>query len=120
MKSKILTPLSALLPLLLAACGPEPMDWTDTLDTGDTGESDLGEAFEAVNACEGDDLQYDFNSFAASLAVASANELGRWEAVTDFEAWGRMRHDYGLSPEAARETWIETIGRLLPEPGNQH
>ncbi|MEO8184633.1 MAG: RICIN domain-containing protein [Deltaproteobacteria bacterium] len=46
--------------------------------------SPFGSAAEAVAACEGDDLQYDFNAFAASLAVASAAELGRWEASTDF------------------------------------
>jgi hypothetical protein len=32
-----------------------------------------------VSACLGDDVNYDYNAFAASLAVAIANELGRWE-----------------------------------------
>jgi len=38
-----------------------------------------------VAACVGDDVNYDFNAFAASLAVATANELGRWDATADFE-----------------------------------
>jgi hypothetical protein len=53
---------------------------------GDEAESDpvFGNTAQAVNACEGDDLQYDFNGFAASLAVAIANELGHWDVATDF------------------------------------
>ena len=43
--------------------------------------SDLGEAEQALTAsCGGDDS----NSLAASLAVAIANELGRWDVSTDF------------------------------------
>ncbi len=52
----------------------------------DLGSSEeLGSIEEAVAACAGDDLQYDFNAFAASLAVAVANELGRWDVNADFE-----------------------------------
>ncbi len=55
-------------------------------ETSDLGEaSDFGLAEQSVAACAGDDLQYDFNAFAASLAVAVANELGRWDALADFE-----------------------------------
>jgi AcrR family transcriptional regulator len=36
------------------------------------------------------------------------------EALTDFEAWGLMRGRHGLSFDAAVETWIGTIDRLLP------
>lgn len=36
------------------------------------------------------------------------------EALTDFESWGRMREDYSLTIEAAREVWMRTIDRLLP------
>jgi AcrR family transcriptional regulator len=36
------------------------------------------------------------------------------EAITDFESWGRMREDNGLSVEQACAAWITTIDRLLP------
>lgn len=36
------------------------------------------------------------------------------EALTDFESWGRMRENYGLTVEEAREVWMRTIDRLLP------
>src|SRR5438128_1107037 len=36
------------------------------------------------------------------------------EALTDFEAWGRMRERHGLSVEAACEVWTKTIDRILP------
>ena len=36
------------------------------------------------------------------------------DILTDFESWGRMREDHGLSIEAARNLWINAIGRLLP------
>ncbi|HEY4168293.1 MAG TPA: hypothetical protein VGM96_16020 [Reyranella sp.] len=36
------------------------------------------------------------------------------EALTDFESWGRMRENYGLTIEEAREVWMQTIDRLLP------
>ncbi len=56
----------------------------DELET----ESTFGSAAQAVAACEGDDLQYDFNGFSASLAVAIANELRRWDVATDFVVSG--------------------------------
>ena len=36
------------------------------------------------------------------------------DILTDFESWGRMREDHGLSIEAARDIWINAIGRMLP------
>lgn len=36
------------------------------------------------------------------------------EALTDFESWGRMREDYGLTIGEASEVWIRAIDRLLP------
>ncbi len=36
------------------------------------------------------------------------------EALTDFEAWGRMRERHGLSVEAACEVWAMAIDRMLP------
>jgi len=36
------------------------------------------------------------------------------EALTDFESWGRMRENFGLSIEEARAVWMQTIDRLLP------
>ena len=36
------------------------------------------------------------------------------DILTDFESWGRMREDHGLSIEAARDLWIKAIGRMLP------
>jgi hypothetical protein len=34
------------------------------------------------------------------------------EILTDFESWGRMREGLGLSIEAARDIWINAIGRM--------
>ena len=70
-----LTCLPALLALL--ACGSQPGAQDDTWNPV--------LAFDAAKACHGDELQYDSNAFAASLAVATANELGRWDATLDFE-----------------------------------
>ena len=36
------------------------------------------------------------------------------DILTDFESWGRMREDHGLSIDAARDLWINAIGRMLP------
>jgi hypothetical protein len=64
---------------LLTACGAD----FDAIPP--EAEAELGMANQAVAACEGDDAVYDYNAFAASLAVAIANELGRWDVNTDFE-----------------------------------
>ncbi|HYD05805.1 MAG TPA: TetR/AcrR family transcriptional regulator [Reyranella sp.] len=36
------------------------------------------------------------------------------EAITEFESWGRMREDNGLTVEQASAVWIRAIDRLLP------
>ena len=36
------------------------------------------------------------------------------EVLTDFESWGRLRGGHGLSIEAARNVWMDAIGRILP------
>ena len=46
--------------------------------------------------------------------VERAHVLIALEALTDFEAWGRMRGQHGLSFEAACDVWINIIDRLLP------
>ncbi|MEO8178612.1 MAG: RICIN domain-containing protein [Deltaproteobacteria bacterium] len=51
-------------------------------------EPSYGAAQQAIAACAGDDLQYDFNGFAASLAAAIANELSRWDVATDLVLQG--------------------------------
>ena len=43
-----------------------------------------------------------------------AHMLIALEALTDFEAWGRMRGRHGLSFDAACDVWIGIIDRLLP------
>ena len=71
---------------LVIGCGSGDLDsfedGTEDLDEADfDAVSDLGEAEQALSAsCGGDDS----NSLAASLAVAIANELGRWDVNTDF------------------------------------
>jgi AcrR family transcriptional regulator len=36
------------------------------------------------------------------------------EAITDYESWGRLRDDHGLSVEQASASWVAIIDRLLP------
>jgi len=36
------------------------------------------------------------------------------EALIDFESWGRMREDHGLSFDEACSVWIRMIDRMLP------
>lgn len=58
---------------MLAGCGAEDLDIEEP--------PELGQTEEALSAaCGGDDS----NSLAAGLAVAIANELGRWDVSTDF------------------------------------
>jgi AcrR family transcriptional regulator len=56
--------------------------------------------------------------YAPELSTLSDAEhsqlLVTLDVLTDFESWGRMREDHGLSVEAARELWIKAIGRILP------
>jgi hypothetical protein len=70
--------------MLLAGCAAEYVGYTeyegDEAETLDT----YGSAKEAVSACVGDSNQYDFNAFAASLAVASAKDFGEWDTANNF------------------------------------
>ena len=56
--------------------------------------------------------------YRAELSTLSEAErtqlLVALDILTDFESWGRMREDHGLSIEAARDLWIKAIGRMLP------
>src|SRR6187431_2370095 len=59
----------------LLGCGASEADGDDSaLDAVSLAESSLA-------VCEGDDS----SSVAAALAVAAANELGRWDALSDFQ-----------------------------------
>jgi AcrR family transcriptional regulator len=39
------------------------------------------------------------------------------DILTDFESWGSLREGHGLSIEAARDLWINAIGRMLRTVG---
>jgi len=56
--------------------------------------------------------------YGAELSTLSEAErtqiLVVLDILTDFESWGRLREDHGLSIEAARDLWVNAIGRLLP------
>src|SRR5262245_2356658 len=78
MKTAFVSSLLALgVGTLVCACGVEN-------EPAATDDAELGTTWEAVSSCVGDDLQYDFNAFAASLAVAIGTELGRWDVQSDF------------------------------------
>ena len=80
MKNRILTSVLALSAAsLLAGCSAEYEPFEQAAE-----EADFGTTESAVSSCIGDDLQYDFNGFAASLAVAIGKELGRWDVTSDF------------------------------------
>jgi hypothetical protein len=69
---------------LLGACG-------EGYDAGVADAAVLGTTTQAAAACEGDDVNYDYNAFAASLAVAIADELERWDVNADFEVrYGKL------------------------------
>jgi hypothetical protein len=63
--------------VLFAGCGADGGG-----SAGD--ELELGSTEQAIAACPGDDPNYDYNALAASLAAATADELGRWDANADF------------------------------------
>jgi AcrR family transcriptional regulator len=56
--------------------------------------------------------------FKPELSALSENErrktLLALESITDYECWGRMREQYGLSVEEARAVWARVIDSLLP------
>ncbi len=37
------------------------------------------------------------------------------ESLTDYESWGRMREQHGLTVDQACQAWITVIDRLLPQ-----
>jgi hypothetical protein len=79
MKNVIVSSVLALsVAALSAGCGAEYEQYEPEA------AEEFGSAESAVAACVGDDLQYDFNAFAASLAVAIGKELGRWDVTSDF------------------------------------
>ena len=59
--------------------------------------------------------------YAPELSTLSDAEhsqlLVALDILTDFESWGQMREDHGLSIEAARNLWINAIERMLPTVG---
>src|SRR4051812_11037503 len=80
MKNALVTSILALSTAgLLGGCSAEYEPYQPA-----AGEEEFGTAESAVSSCVGDDLQYDFNGFAASLAVAIGKELGRWDVTSDF------------------------------------
>jgi hypothetical protein len=78
-KRSIITSLVALVgPVLLGGCIAQ--DGAYTMEDEVTGTVE-----QPVAACAGDDVNYDYNAFAASLAVAIADEMERWDVTADFE-----------------------------------
>jgi hypothetical protein len=72
---------------LFTACGGAEMNDGSQLSNGDYADSDemlsnFDEVQEEVTVC--DDSQYDHWKYLSGLAVAAANELGRWDASKDF------------------------------------
>ncbi|HTR82837.1 MAG TPA: TetR/AcrR family transcriptional regulator [Reyranella sp.] len=51
---------------------------------------------------------------AALEPFAHTAMLAALESLTDFESWGRLREDHGLSCEEACRSWILVIDRVLP------
>ena len=80
-------------------------------DEGDSVKSRIQMVREAVLAR----LKLMYRPELSTLPEAErAHMLIALEALTDFEAWGRMRGHYGLSFEAACDVWINMIDQLLP------
>lgn len=77
--------LSLLTSAVVAGCGADYDEYDMGAQDATEVEDDLGVARQAASACLGDDVNYDFNAFAASLAVAIANELERWDVSGDFQ-----------------------------------
>src|SRR5262245_61410474 len=69
---------------MLAGCAAEYADYSEFQGDDAEEQSDYGAAEQAVSACAGDSNQYDFNAFAASLAVASAKDFGEWDTANNF------------------------------------
>lgn len=71
---------------LLSACGGAEFNDGSELSEGqlasDVAMSELDNIEQEVTVC--DDPQYDHWKYLSALAVATANELGRWDAARDF------------------------------------
>jgi hypothetical protein len=71
---------------LLTACGGAEMndgsELSEANGASDDAMSNLDQVEEEVTVC--DDTQYDHWKYLSALAVATANELGRWNAAKDF------------------------------------
>ena len=68
-----------------------------------------------IRAAMGSRLALVYGAELSTLPEAErAQLLVALDILTGFESWGRMREDHGLSIEAARDLWINAIGRLLP------
>lgn len=71
---------------LVSACGGAEINDGSQLSSenisADEAMSDIGQQDQEVTIC--DDNQYDHWRYLSALAVASANELGRWNAAKDF------------------------------------
>jgi len=56
--------------------------------------------------------------YGPELSVLAEPERGQLllslGALTSFESWNLMRHDYGMSAEDAEAAWRNTIDRVLP------
>lgn len=56
--------------------------------------------------------------YAPELAGLSDVERRRlliaFEAITDYESWGRLRDEHGLSVEQATAHWVGIVDRMLP------
>ncbi|MEO8178432.1 MAG: RICIN domain-containing protein [Deltaproteobacteria bacterium] len=70
--------------MLLAGCAADYAGYAEYEGDEAETEATFGAAQQAVAACSGDSLQYDFNAFAASLAVASAKDFGEWDSANNF------------------------------------
>jgi AcrR family transcriptional regulator len=68
-----------------------------------------------IRATMGSRLALVYGAELSTLPEAErAQLLVALDILTGFESWGRMREDHGLSIEAARDLWINAIGRMLP------
>ena len=67
-----------------------------------------------IRAAMGSRLAMVYGPELSTLSEAERTQLlVALDILTDFESWGRMREDHGLSIEAARDLWMNAIGRML-------
>ncbi|MBV8394164.1 MAG: TetR/AcrR family transcriptional regulator [Alphaproteobacteria bacterium] len=77
--------------------------------------ADLRRRIAAIRELVGKRMEAMFKPELASLSEADRRRtLLALEALTDFESWGRMIEEYGLSHDEACTVWITAIDRLLP------